>query len=150
MLVALGKQKVVATVDADETVPPALKIAAAYSWRILLVVAVLAVLVFLVMQFREIVVPFLVAILVGALLVPLVNFLHTKGWPRWLAIVVAMVGTLALVAGLIVLVVLQVRAGFPELQVASVTAYENLKAWLLTSPLQLTEADINADRKSVV
>jgi predicted PurR-regulated permease PerM len=96
------------------------------------------------MQFREIVVPFLVAILVGALLVPLVNFLRTKGWPRWLAVVVAMVGTLGLVAGLIVLVVLQVRAGFPELQVASVTAYENLKAWLLTSPLQLTEADINA------
>jgi predicted PurR-regulated permease PerM len=144
VLVALGKQKVVATVDADETVPPALKIAAAYSWRILLVVAVLAVLVFMVMQFREIVVPFLVAILVGALLVPLVNFLRAKGWPRWLAIVVAMVGTLALVAGLIVLVVLQVRAGFSDLQAASLAAYENLKAWLLTSPLQLTEADINA------
>ena len=144
MLVALGKQNVVATVDADETVPPALKIAAAYSWRILLVVAVLAVIVFLVMQFREIVVPFLVAILVGALLVPLVNFLRAKGWPRWLAIVVAMVGTLAILAGLVVLVVLQVRAGFPGLQVASIAAYENLKAWLLTSPLQLTEADINA------
>jgi len=43
-----------------------------------------------------------------------------------------------------VLVVLQVRAGYPDLQAQSVEAYDNLKAWLLASPLQLTEADISA------
>ena len=141
---ALGRQKTVAAPPADETFPPALNIAAAFSWRILVIVGVIAVLVFVVMQFRDIVVPFFVAVLVAALLVPFVNFLARHRWPRWLAIVVAMVGTLAIVAGLVVLVVLQVRAGYPDLQDKSVLAYDNLKAWLLASPLQLTEADISA------
>jgi len=142
--VALGRRKTVAAPPADEAVPPALKVAAAYSWRILVIVGVIAVLVFVIMQFRDIVVPFFVAVLLAALLVPFMNFLVRKGWPRWLAIVVAMVGTLAVIAGLIVLVVLQVRAGYPDLQAQSVEAYDNLKAWLLASPLQLTEADISA------
>ncbi|HOY82377.1 MAG TPA: AI-2E family transporter [Rhodoglobus sp.] len=141
---ALGRRKTVAAPPADEAVPPALKVAAAYSWRILVIVGVIAVLVFVIMQFRDIVVPFFVAVLLAALLVPFMNFLVRKGWPRWLAIVVAMVGTLAVIAGLIVLVVLQVRAGYPDLQAQSVEAYDNLKAWLLASPLQLTEADITA------
>lgn len=141
---ALGRRKTVAAPPADEAVPPALKVAAAYSWRILVIVGVIAVLVFVIMQFRDIVVPFFVAVLLAALLVPFMNFLVRKGWPRWLAIVVAMVGTLAVIAGLIVLVVLQVRAGYPDLQAQSVEAYDNLKAWLLASPLQLTEADISA------
>jgi len=142
--VALGRRNTVAAPPADEAVPPALKVAAAYSWRILVIVGVIAVLVFVIMQFRDIVVPFFVAVLLAALLVPFMNFLVRKGWPRWLAIVVAMVGTLAVIAGLIVLVVLQVRAGYPDLQAQSVEAYDNLKAWLLASPLQLTEADISA------
>lgn len=141
---ALGRRKTVAAPPADEAVPPALKVAAAYSWRILVIVGVIAVLVFVIMQFRDIVVPFFVAVLLAALLVPFMNFLVRKGWPRWLAIVVAMVGTLAVIAGLVVLVVLQVRAGYPDLQAQSVEAYDNLKAWLLASPLQLTEADITA------
>jgi len=142
--VALGRRKTVAAPPADEAVPPALKVAAAYSWRILVIVGVIAVLVFVIMQFRDIVVPFFVAVLLAALLVPFMNFLVRKGWPRWLAIVVAMVGTLAVITGLIVLVVLQVRAGYPDLQAQSLEAYDNLKAWLLASPLQLTDADISA------
>jgi predicted PurR-regulated permease PerM len=137
------RRKAETPVDPDETVPPALKIAAAYSWRILIVLGVVAVLVFLVIQFRYIVIPFMVAILLGALLVPFVNFLRRHRWPKWLAITVAMVGTLGIVSGLVVLVVLQVRAGYPDLQEKSILAFEDLKAWLLESPLHLTEADIN-------
>lgn len=137
------RRKAETPVDPEETVPPALKIAAAYSWRILIVLGVVAVLVFLVIQFRYIVIPFLVAILLGALLVPFVNFLRRHRWPKWLAITVAMVGTLSIVSGLVVLVVLQVRAGYPDLQEKSILAFEDLKAWLLESPLHLTEADIN-------
>lgn len=128
----------------DEVVPPALNVAAAYSWRILVIVGVIAVLVFMIMQFRYIVVPFFVAVLVAALLVPFVNLLVRHRWPRWLAIVIAMVGTLAIVTGLIVLVVLQVRAGYPDLQKQSVQSYDSLKGWLQASPLQLTDADITA------
>jgi predicted PurR-regulated permease PerM len=142
--VALGRKKAVTAPPTEGVVPPALNIAAQYSWRILAIVAVIAVIIFMIMQFRDIAVPFFVAVLVAALLVPFKNFLVRHGWPTWLAITVAMIGTLAIVVGLIVLVVLQVRAGYPDLQEQSLQAYENLKAWLLASPLQLTEADISA------
>lgn len=141
---AFGRGKTVAAPASEGAVPPALNVAAAYSWRILTIVGGIAVVVFLIIQLRAIVVPFFVAVLVAALLVPLVNLLVRHRWPRWLAIVVAMVGGLAIVVGLIVLVVLQVRAGYPDLQKQSLEAYDNFKAWLLASPLQLTDADITA------
>lgn len=128
----------------EETVPFGLRVAGAYSWRILLVLGVLAVVIFLVIEFRYIVVPFLVSVLLGALLVPFVGFLQRHRWPKWLAVAVAMLGTLGVVTGLIVLVVAQVRAGFGDLQAKSIVAYENFTQWLLDSPWHLTEADINA------
>ena len=127
---------------ADDTVPPALKIAAAYSWRILLVIGVVAVLIFLIIQFRLIVIPFMISILVGALLVPLVNWLVRHRWPRGLAIAVAMLGTIGIISGLVFAVISQVRSGFPSLQAKTLQAYDDFTAWLLDSPLHLTEADI--------
>lgn len=131
-------------VKADEAVPPALRIAAAYSWRILLVVGVFAVVVFLIIQLKDIVVPFLVAILVAALLVPLVQFLVRHRWPKWLAVAVAMLGTIAIVAGLLFVVVAQIRSGYPDLQVRSVKAYDDFKAFLAASPLRLDDAQIQS------
>lgn len=144
MRVALGRQKTPPPASADEAVPYGLKVAAAYSWRILLVVALVAVLVFLIIQFQLIVVPLMIAILLGALLVPFVNMLVRHRWPRWLAIVVAMVGTIGIITGLVFVVISQVRSGYADLQNQSVQAYEDLKAWLLASPLHLTDADITA------
>ncbi|CAN5589568.1 AI-2E family transporter [soil metagenome] len=133
-----------ASVDPDTAVPTALKIAGAYSWRILLVVGVLAVFIFLIIQFKYIVIPFMIAILVAALLVPLVQFLQRHRWPKWLAVTLAMIGTLAIVAGLVFVVVSQIRSGYPDLQERSIKAFEDFKVFLLESPLHLSEADINA------
>ena len=131
-------------VNADEAVPPALRVAGAYSWRILLVVGVIAVFIFLVSQLRDIVVPFMIAVLVAALLVPLVQWLMRKGWPKWLAVAVAMLGTIAIVGGLIFVIVWQIRSGYPDLQVRSVKAYDQFKDFLATSPLQLDDAQIQS------
>lgn len=138
------RRKVEPPIDAEATVPPALKIAAAYSWRILLVLGVIGVLIFLVIQFRYIVVPFLVAILLGALLVPFVTLLRRHRWPKWLAIAVAMLGTLGIVTGLVFLVVAQVRAGYPSLQEKTIAAYEDLVVWLAGPPFDLSGDDLNA------
>ncbi len=144
MRVALGRQKSAPSSADGELVPPALAIAAAFSWRILLVVGVFAVLIFLIAQLRDIVVPFFVAILLGALLVPVSQSLMRHKWPKWLAIVVPLVATLGVVAGLVFLVVWQVRLGYPDLQVTSLEAFERFKLFLLASPLELSEQDINA------
>lgn len=120
-----------------------MRIAGAWSWRLLAIVGVLVVFVFLVMQLRLIVIPMLVAILVSALLVPFVQFLKRHGWPKWLAVAVAEVGLIGVVSGLIYLVVWQVRAGFPELEKQSIVAWEEFKQFLLVSPLHLTDDQIN-------
>lgn len=130
------------TPEATE-VPAGLSIAAAYSWRLLVVLGLIAVLIFLVITLKYIVIPFLVAILIGALLVPLVNLLVRMKWPRWLAVSVTLVGFLAVVGGLIVIVVSEVRAGLPSLQTQSAAAYEALREFLRDSPLQLSDQDLD-------
>ena len=121
-----------------------MKVAAAWSWRILAVAGVLALVIFLVVQLRLIVVPLLVALLLAALLVPFSNWLQRHRWPRWIAIAVSEVGILVIVAGLIFLIVFFVIRGVPDLVAQTLDRYDDLKAWLLDSPFHLTEADINA------
>ncbi len=128
----------------EATVPPSLRIAGAYSWRILLVVGVVAVVIFLIAQLKDIVVPFMIAILLAALLVPLVNFLVGHRWPRALAVAVAMIGTIAVVGGLIFVIVAQIRSGYPDLQERSIKAYDDFKEFLANSPLQLDDAQIQS------
>ncbi|MFC6354966.1 AI-2E family transporter [Luethyella okanaganae] len=127
----------------EESIPRGVRLAGEWSWRLLVLGAAIAVVVFLVIQLRLIVIPLLVAVLVSALLVPLVAFLQRHRWPKWLAVVLAMVGTLAIVAGLIVLVVTQVTSGFDDLSAQAIRSYENLKKALLDSPLHLTEGQLN-------
>lgn len=127
----------------EASLPVGLRIAGAWSWRILVIAGVLTLFGFVFVQLHEIAVPFMIALLLAALLVPLVRFLQSRGWPKWLAVAAAEVGLLAVVAGLVVLVVVQVRSGFPELQKQSIAAYANFKLFLLDSPLHLTEQDIS-------
>ena len=119
-----------------------MRIAAAWSWRLLLVLALVAALVYIVIELRLVVIPLLVSTLLAALLVPFVQFLQRHRWPKWLAITVAELALIGVVAGLVVLVVSQVRAGFPDLQRQSLVAWEEFKNFLLESPLHLTDAQI--------
>ena len=134
----------------EGAIPVPVEIAGQWAWRILAIVGVLVVFGMLIIQLREIVVPFMVALLVSALLVPLVNFLVRHHWPRGLAVALAMVGTLAIVAGLIVLIVTQVRSGFPELQSRSLDAYDQFLAWLESSPLQVDGKEFDGYVQQVV
>ena len=141
---AAAAKAISARQQADATLPVAIRIAGAWSWRILLIAAVIALFIYLVITLREIVVPFMIAILLAALLVPLVKLLVRHRWPKWLAVALVEIGLLAVVSGLIFLVVVQVRSGFPDLQKQSIEAYDNFTRHLLASPLHLTSADITA------
>lgn len=125
------------------TVPPGLRIAGDYSWRILLVVGVIGVFIFLIMQLRDIVVPFMIAVLVAALLVPLVQWLMRHRWPKPLAVAVTMLGTIAIVSGLIFVIIAQIRSEYPALQTRSVTAYGDFKQYLAGPPFQIGDKQLN-------
>ena len=119
-----------------------MRTAAAWSWRILVVAAVAALVIFLVIQLRLIVIPLMVALLLAALLVPFSNFLQRHGWLKWLAVAVNEVGIIAVVAGLITIVVWQVRAGFPSLQEQTIAKFIEFEQFLVELPLGLSEEDI--------
>src|SRR5215218_8449436 len=127
----------------DDAVPPGLRIAAAWSWRFLVIIGMIAVVIWLVIQFRDIVIPLLIAVLIAALLAPLVHFLVRHHWPRWLAIAVAEIGTLLAIGGLIYLVVTQVIRGFDDLRTQSLQSYDQFKDFLLASPFQISERQLN-------
>nr|WP_244231906.1 AI-2E family transporter [Rathayibacter sp. VKM Ac-2804] len=120
-----------------------MRIAGAWAWRILVVAGALAVIGLLVIELRLIVIPLLLAIVIAALLVPFSTFLQRHHWPKWLAIVVAELGIVLVIGGLLFLVVTQVYSGFDDLSRQTVESYDDLKTWLLEGPLHLTETDIN-------
>ncbi|MCW4386439.1 AI-2E family transporter [Salinibacterium sp. SYSU T00001] len=126
----------------EEHVPLGVRVAGAWSWRLLAIAGVVALVIFLIIELRVVVVPLMIATLLSALLVPFSQFLQSHGWPRWLAILTALVALVTVVGGLVVLIVLEVRDGLPELQAQSLEAWEEFKDFLLDSPLHLTEAQI--------
>jgi predicted PurR-regulated permease PerM len=130
--------------EVDEKVAPALRIAAAWSWRVLVVAAVVSLVGLIVVLLRDVAVPVFVALLLAALLVPVKNWLVRKGWPRGLAVAVCELGLLVVIAGLITVIVITVRRGFPELQDQTVTKYQDLVVWLSGEPFNLSPKDIDA------
>ena len=127
----------------EQAIPVPVEIAGQWAWRILAVVGVLVVFGFLIIQLREIVIPFMVALLLSALLVPLVNFLVRHKWPRGLAVATAIVGMLAVISGLVYLVVRQVRAGYPDLEERSLAAYDDFRDYLAVSPLGISPKEFD-------
>ena len=133
----------------ERSLTPAIRIAGAWSWRILAVLAVLGVFVFLFIQLRDIVIPFMIAILLAALLVPFSRWLQRHHWPKWAAVAVSEVGILAILAGLIYLVISFVIRGYPALQKQTVARYGDLKDFLASS-FGLTDKDITGYVDQVV
>ena len=130
------------TTEADETVPLGLRITAAYSWRILLIAAVVAGFIWIVIQLKLLVIPLLVGILITALLWPAFEWMLRHRVPRWLAVVVSIVGAIAIVGVLMTLVVWQVRTQLGDVQERSTAAVEQFRQFLLDGPLHLSEKQI--------
>jgi predicted PurR-regulated permease PerM len=129
--------------DLSPAVPQALRLAAAYAWRLIVIAAAVAIVVWLVIQLKVIVIPLLVAILVTALLWPAFTWLLRRGVPRWLAIVISVLSTLAIVSGLIWLVVWQVGLQWASVQDRTVEAIEQFRQYLIDGPLHLTSGQID-------
>lgn len=120
---------------APNDVPAGLRIAAAYGWRILVLAGVTALAIFLVVEFKLLVVPVLIAVLLSALLWPFFAWMLARRVPRPVAIVVSILGTLAIVTGLIWLVVWQVQEQAEDVRARAVERWDELQAWLLQTGL---------------
>lgn len=123
--------------------PKGMIIAGAWSWRLLAIFGVLAVVIYAASKITEVIIPFLIAILFAALLVPIVNKLRAKGWPKALAVVTSLLGTLIIVSGLFVLIATQIRRSLPDLETRGKAAYESLKSFLVSPTVGFSQQDID-------
>ena len=130
------------TTEADEAVPLTLRVAAGYAWRMLLIAAAIGVFIWLVMLLKLLVIPLMVGILITALLWPAFDWMLRHRFPRWLAILVSLLGTAAIVGGLLWLVVWQVRVELPDVQKSSAEAFDQFQVWLHDGPLNLSDTQI--------
>lgn len=124
-------------------VPRGLRVAGAVSWRLLAVAAVLVVLGRVAVVLAELVISLGVAMLLAALLAPLVDRLHRVGVPRTLATVLALLLGLVVVGGVLALVVLTVINGLPGLQEQAAHTVESIHQWLRTGPLRLSQGQLD-------
>jgi len=110
---------------------------------LLSIAAAVAVLIWIFIKFKLLVVPLLVAILITALVWPFFAWLRRWGLPKPVATILTLLGTLAVVFSLGWLVSWQVAEHWGELLSRAKTATEQVRQFLLDGPLHLSAAQID-------
>ena len=128
--------------DVTPVIPRPLRVAAALGWRGLVVVAALYVIGTAFGYLAEVVIPLAIALLLSALLVPAVTWLHRRGVPRSLATALVLIGGLAAIGGLLYFVVMTFVDGAPALAAQLTTSVDAVINWLTNGPLHLSEQQL--------
>lgn len=129
--------------DTSAAIPRGLRIATAYAWRLLVVAAAAGVAIWIIIQLKLLVIPLLVAILIAALLWPAFLWMLKNRVPRWLAIVVSVLATIAVISGLLWLAIWQISQQWASVQARTVEAVRELRQYLIDGPLHLTSTQID-------
>lgn len=132
-----------APLSPDELVPSSIRYAAAWSWRILLIAAAVALLGWVAWQLRVVTFPLVVAVLLAALLAPTSQRLRAAGWRRGAAAGTVLAGFVVVVVGVLTVVGQQVSGQFGQVADEAERAIAQIQDWLADGPLSLTEQQIS-------
>jgi predicted PurR-regulated permease PerM len=125
----------------DTGVTPGVLVASTWAWRLLVTAAAAFALGWGLRYFSEVVVPVVVAVLLSALLVPVTTALQRLRLSRGPAAGLTVLGTIAVVAGLLTLVGTQLTTGFQDLSARVAEGIAQLRD-LARVNFGLTDADI--------
>jgi predicted PurR-regulated permease PerM len=129
----------------DEDVPRALRIAAAWSWRLLIIAVAAAAALWVVGRLQHVFIPIAIALLLSALLSPAVSFLRDRlGLHRSLSTALVMIGGLAVIAGTLTLVITQFVNSWDELSAKSQSGIIKIQDWLKRGPAHLSDKQLNS------
>lgn len=123
-------------------VPALVRATAEWGWRLLVIAAAVWAVMEVFSRFEEVLVPVALAILVSAMLVPFVDLMNRHRTPRSLAVVIAIIGSLAVVAGVMTFVVREFVRGLPALTAAITETVDQVRNWLVDGPLRLDEDQV--------
>lgn len=125
-------------------VPWSLRVFAAWSWRLIAILALLAVVVLMLVQLKNVVIPVLVAVVLTVLLHPLAHALTRKlRFPPMLASLTTVVLTVAFIGTLLTVASRSIMAGFSDLAAKAGDGFQSLLDWLAQGPLGIDKAQID-------
>lgn len=126
----------------DDAVDPFVRKAAAWCWRLLVILAAILALLWLVQKLQVILVPVALAVMVTALMVPAVDWLDRRGAPRGGAVALVLLSGFAVFGGIMTFVVSQFISGLPSLTEQVTRSIDNATEWLIDGPAHLSHEQI--------
>ena len=129
----------------DRAVPNALKVAAAWAWRIFLVAGLVYFIGWILGFLSEVIIPVAVAILLAAALKPVANKLHGWGLARGLAAAATLLTGIALIALALTLIINSIAGQADVLSGQVVVGFSQLIDWLRNSPFGISDDWFNID-----
>src|SRR5690349_4249570 len=127
----------------DASVEPLVRKTAAWAWRLLVILIAVLALLRVVEKLEIIVVPVLVALLLSALLVPVVDWLDRRGLPRGGAVALVLLGGFAILGGILSFVIIQFIYGLPDLTKQVEHSIDSTRRWLIEGPAHLRGEQID-------
>ncbi|CUR55157.1 conserved membrane hypothetical protein [metagenome] len=124
-------------------VPWGVDLAAAWAWRIIVISAAGYGLFWLLSYLAVITLPVIVALLIAALVGPIVNRFAAAGVPRGISAAFVVLGGIAFVAALLTFAGQQVANGASDLADQVVAGLGEVKDWLRDGPLHASDSQIN-------
>jgi putative heme transporter len=124
-------------------VPWGLDLAAAWSWRLIVIAVGTYGLFRGVVFFAELTIPLLIAILITALGAPAVSWMERHGIRRKAGAGIVVLGLLALIGAMLALAGQQIASGANDLATQVSSGLGDLEDWLRTGPLHLSDSQIS-------
>jgi len=134
----------------DDAVPPLIHKGAAWSWRLLAILAFAVAVLWVITKLEVIVVPIALGLLVTALMIPAVDFLDRRGAPRGGAVALVLLTGIAIVGGVLTFVVSQFVVGLPGLADQVTQSIESTRTWLIEGPAHLSKDQITNAGNSAI
>ncbi|WP_241153852.1 AI-2E family transporter [Nocardioides pantholopis] len=125
-------------------VPWGLDLAAAWSWRLLVVCGAGYVLLWLLAKFAVVTVPLAIALLLAALATPAVRGLRRAGIPHGMSAFVVEIAAIGLMVLMVTFVSQQVAEESSKLADQVVKGLDEIRVWLREGPLNASESQINS------
>lgn len=134
----------------DQAVSPLVRKAAAWAWRLLLVLGAAVAVLWVVKHLEMIFVPLALALILAALLLPGVDWLNKHGIPRGSAVFLLLLLGFAVIGGILAFVVIQFIDGLPALVDQVTNSINSARDWLIKGPVHLTKDQIDQASRSAV
>ena len=130
-------------VRGSDLIPTPLRVTSEVCARVLIIAAAFGLLVFVIIELRVVVVPVAIAVLLSALLAPVVHWLVARRVPRGPATFLVLIGGIALLGGLLSFVINTFIAGFPALQAQLTASFQSVQQLLAGPPLRIPTSQLD-------